>query len=86
MKPAGRMSTRVDASRVSTTVDALDDLRSIPDPEDPAETLAATVTLRHLADRLEFAAVQSAIDQGWSWAQVAQALGVTRQAPQFLKR
>ena len=58
----------------------MDDLRSIPSPEDPAEALAAVVTLRRLADRLELAAVQSAIDQGWSWAQVAQALGVTRQA------
>ena len=57
----------------------MDDLTSIPNPEDPAEALAAVVTLRRLADRLEHAAVQSPIDQGWSWAQVAQALGVTRQ-------
>ena len=59
----------------------MDDLTSIPNPEDPAEALAAVVTLRRLADRLELAAVQSTIDQGWSWAQVAQALRVTRQAP-----
>jgi DNA-directed RNA polymerase specialized sigma24 family protein len=58
----------------------MDDLRTIPNPEDPAEALAAVVSLRRLADRLELATVQCAIDQGWSWAQIAQALGVTRQA------
>lgn len=58
----------------------MDDLTSIPSPEDPAEALAAVVSLRRLADRRELAAVQSAIDQGWSWAQVEQALGVTWQA------
>ncbi|MGB9359597.1 MAG: helix-turn-helix domain-containing protein [Acidimicrobiia bacterium] len=56
------------------------DLHSIPSPEEPAEALAAVVSLRRLADRLELASVQCAIDQGWSWTQVAQALGVTRQA------
>jgi len=64
----------------STTVDIMNDLHSIPSPEDPAEALAAVVSLRRLADRLELASVQCAIDQGWSWTQVAQALGVTRQA------
>jgi len=65
---------------MSTTVDDMDDLRSIPSPEDPAEALAAVVSLRRLADRLELATVQCAVDQGWSWSQIAQALGVTRQA------
>jgi predicted transcriptional regulator len=36
--------------------------------------------LRRLADRLERAAVARAIEEGWTWAQVAEALGVTRQA------
>jgi DNA-directed RNA polymerase specialized sigma24 family protein len=49
-------------------------------PDDPAEALAAVVALRRLADRLERAAVAQAIDEGWTWAQVAEALGVTRQA------
>lgn len=56
------------------------DLHVIPSPEDSAEALAAVVSLRRLADRLELASVQCAIDQGWSWTQVAEALGVTRQA------
>jgi transcriptional regulator with GAF, ATPase, and Fis domain len=52
----------------------------IPSPEDPAAALAAVVALRRLAERLERAAVARAIEQGWTWAQVAEALGVTRQA------
>ena len=36
--------------------------------------------MRRLADRLEAASVQAAIDQGWNWVQVAEALGVTKQA------
>ena len=61
-----RASTRVGGLQVSTTIDAMDDLTRIPSPADPAEALEAVVTLRRLADRLELAAVQSAIDQGWS--------------------
>ncbi len=52
----------------------------VPDPSDPAEALAAVVALRRLAEQLEFAAVDEAIQQGWSWVDVAEALGVTRQA------
>jgi transcriptional regulator of acetoin/glycerol metabolism len=44
------------------------------DPE--ADKLAAVVALRELADQLEDAALAA----GWSWTEVAQALGVTRQA------
>ncbi len=54
---------------------------SLPSPtEDPEGALTASVTLRRLSERLEEDAVQAAIDQGWTWAEVAQALGVTRQA------
>ncbi|HEY8455387.1 MAG TPA: hypothetical protein VIL34_07325 [Actinopolymorphaceae bacterium] len=45
-----------------------------------ADELAAVVALRELADRLEDAAVERALREGWSWGQVADALGVTRQA------
>ena len=38
------------------------------------------MALRRLADQLEQATVERAIDQGWTWSQVAQALGVTKQA------
>ena len=45
-----------------------------------ADDLAAVVALRELADRLEDAAVERALGEGWQWGQVAEALGVTRQA------
>jgi hypothetical protein len=47
---------------------------------DPADGLAAVVALRRLADRVEMAEVEHALREGWSWSQVAEALGVTRQA------
>jgi len=49
-------------------------------PEDPADALAAVGALRRLADRVEDAAVERAVLDGWSWADIAEALGVTRQA------
>jgi hypothetical protein len=42
--------------------------------------LAAVVALRRLADLVEAAQVASALRAGWSWSEVAEALGVTRQA------
>jgi hypothetical protein len=47
---------------------------------DPADGLAAVVALRRLADRMEDAEVERAMRAGWTWPQVAEALGVTRQA------
>ena len=49
-------------------------------PDDPADALAAVGALRRLADRVEDAAVERAVLDGWSWADIAEALGVTRQA------
>ena len=49
---------------------------------DPAEGLAAVVRLRELADRLEHEHVDRAVRAGWSLAQVAEVLGVSRQAVQ----
>jgi len=52
-----------------------------PSPLDgPADGLAAASALRAMADRLEDAEVERAMRAGWSWSQVAEALGVTRQA------
>lgn len=53
---------------------------ALPSPDDPAAALAAVVSLRLMADRLERAAVAAALAQGWTWSQVAEALGVTKQA------
>lgn len=46
----------------------------------PADGLAAVVALRQLADQMEDAEVERAMSAGWSWTDVAQALGVSRQA------
>jgi DNA-binding NarL/FixJ family response regulator len=56
------------------------ELLQIPSPDDPEEALAAVVALRRLAEQLERSAVARAVEQGWTWAQVAEALGVSRQA------
>ena len=56
------------------------DLTQLPRADDPAEALAAVVALRLAADKLERKAVRKAIEQGWSWSQVAEALGVSKQA------
>ncbi|MEV0645991.1 hypothetical protein AB0I28_12075 [Phytomonospora sp. NPDC050363] len=51
-----------------------------PAVQDTADALAAVAALRRLADHLEDTAVERAMREGWSWPQVADALGVTRQA------
>lgn len=52
-----------------------------PDPlGSTADGLAAVVALRELADRLEDAEVERALREGWTWTQIADALGITRQA------
>ena len=47
---------------------------------DPADALAAAVALRRLADRVEDDGVRRALDARWSWSEIAEALGVTKQA------
>ena len=53
---------------------------SLPGPEDPEAALAAVVALRRLASQLEVLATVEAMAQGWTWAQVGEALGVSAQA------
>ncbi len=56
------------------------DRLTLPAPHDPEAALAAVVALRQQATLLEKRAVAEAIDQGWTWAQVGQALGISAQA------
>lgn len=58
----------------------MSDIKSLPSPSNPEEALAASVALRHMAEQLERKAVREAIAQGWSWSQVAAALGISKQA------
>ena len=47
---------------------------------DPAVGLRAVVALRRLTDRLEVVQVTAARRAGWTWQQIGDALGITRQA------
>jgi len=58
----------------------MSNIKSLPSPDNPEEALAAVVALRHMAEQLERKAIKEAISQGWSWSQVAEALGVSKQA------
>ena len=63
-----------------------EDATPAPDPGlaavsgDPEVGLRAVASLRSLADRLETLQVARARELGWSWQDVADRLGVTRQA------
>lgn len=47
---------------------------------DPAVGLRAVGALHRLAEQVETAAVARARAQGWSWGQIGDALGVSRQS------
>ncbi|WP_163506154.1 helix-turn-helix domain-containing protein [Fodinicola acaciae] len=47
---------------------------------DPAVALRAVGALHRLAEQVEAAAVRRAREQGWSWEQIGDALGVSRQS------
>ncbi len=49
-------------------------------PEDPREGLEAVVALRRTLEALEVAQVENAFVAGWSWARIAEVLGVSKQA------
>jgi hypothetical protein len=48
--------------------------------KDPAVGLAAVASLRALLESLEALQVDNARATGWSWQQIAEALGVSKQA------
>jgi stalled ribosome rescue protein Dom34 len=50
------------------------------DTTDPREGLRAVVSLRLLVESLEFQQVEAALRAGLGWGQIAELLGVTRQA------
>ncbi len=48
--------------------------------DDPALGLRAAQALRRLAERVEATHVKAARQRGWSWQQIGDALGVTKQS------
>lgn len=48
--------------------------------QDPAVGLRAVGALRELADRIEALHVALAREAGWTWSEIAEALGVSKQA------
>ena len=58
------------------TDDVLTDIRST----DPATGLRAVGALHRLAEQVEAMHVALARQQGWSWEQIGDALGVSRQS------
>jgi len=56
------------------------DTISIPSPDQPDDAFAAVVALRRLAATLERATVDRALELGWTWAEIGQALGMSAQA------
>ncbi len=49
-------------------------------PRDPREGLEAVVALRRMLEALEVTQVENAYLAGWSWARIAEVLGVSKQA------
>ena len=58
----------------------LDQLNEAVDSHDPSLGLSAVAALRDLVEELEELHVDNARDLGWSWQQIAESLGVTRQS------
>ena len=48
--------------------------------DDPAMGLRASLALHRLAERVEAHQVAGAREKGWSWQQIGDALGITRQS------
>ena len=61
---------------MNATTEAVGDSTS----RDPAIGLRAVAALRRLVEQLEDLQVERARTLGWSWAEIAEALGVSKQA------
>jgi len=62
------------------TVTGIDDIAVATASDDPGTGLRASVALHRLAERVEANQVALARRRGWSWQQIGDALGVTRQS------
>ena len=58
----------------------IEELRESLSSDDPAIGLRASLALHRLAERVEANNVAAAREKGWSWQQIGDALGLTRQS------
>jgi DNA-directed RNA polymerase specialized sigma24 family protein len=61
-------------------VDKAPELAAAADSSDPRTGLRAVAALRRLLEQLEALQVDNARGHGWSWQEIAEILGVSRQA------
>jgi hypothetical protein len=65
---------------VHTDIMETGDIPDVSPLDNPSVGLRAVLALRRLAERVEAEQVARARDQGWSWQQIAEGLGMTRQS------
>ena len=63
-----------------TTMTSATKLASAASSRDPAVGLRAVASLRQLVEELQELQVENARAAGWSWQEIASALGVSKQA------
>ena len=80
--PRTEVSVWVDILRLSVHTDGVDmeEITIAVGSGDPGSGLRASVALHRLAERIEANQVRSARMAGWSWQQIGDALGITRQS------
>jgi DNA-directed RNA polymerase specialized sigma24 family protein len=61
-------------------MDTAPQLAAAADSSDPRTGLRAVAALRRLLEQLEALQVANAREHGWSWQEIAEVLGVSRQA------
>jgi len=59
---------------------AVNELAATFESDDPAVGLRAVGALHRLAEQVEARSVRLARERGWSWEQIGDALGVSRQS------
>lgn len=80
--PAIGRQSGLTTSMLSVQTDSMEinQLSSVLASDDPAIGLRAVLALRRLAEQVEADQVALARRQGWSWQQIGDALGITRQS------
>jgi DNA-directed RNA polymerase specialized sigma24 family protein len=73
------MLTRTDRQHKLTVMEPVLEIAEGAASNDPDTGLRAVAALRSLAERLEILQVQNARERGWSWQEIAERLGVTKQ-------